>query len=127
MKSLLLTAQNEPKCTGFGTTCPISHRPCLSTSCRGSRVGAPRFLGGILIIWGLVAGLFAWMRTATQFYVLRFVLGLAESGAYPGNTPPPCRSCCKAIGAPCNADRAVERSSRICAEGAWPSQCIAGT
>lgn len=49
------------------------------------RVGAPRFLGTILVIWGLVAGLFAWMRTATHFYLLRFILGLAESGAYPGN------------------------------------------
>ena len=34
--------------------------------------------------WGLVASLFAWMRTAAHFYILRFVLGLAESGAYPG-------------------------------------------
>lgn len=48
------------------------------------RVGPPRFLGGILIAWGLVASLFAWMRTATHFYILRFILGLAESGAYPG-------------------------------------------
>ena len=48
------------------------------------RLGPPRFLGGILIIWGIVASLFAWMRTAAQFYILRFILGLAESGAYPG-------------------------------------------
>ena len=48
------------------------------------RVGPPRFLGGILIVWGIVASLFAWMRTAMHFYVLRFILGLAESGAYPG-------------------------------------------
>ena len=48
------------------------------------RVGPPRFLGGILIVWGVVASLFAWMRTAMHFYILRFVLGLAESGAYPG-------------------------------------------
>ncbi|CAL5229393.1 g12711 [Coccomyxa viridis] len=49
-----------------------------------SRVGPPRFLGGILIVWGIVASLFAWMQTAMHFYVLRFILGLAESGAYPG-------------------------------------------
>lgn len=52
------------------------------------RLGAPRFLGSILALWGLVASLFAWMRVAPQFYALRFVLGLAESGAYPGNTHP---------------------------------------
>jgi MFS family permease len=49
-----------------------------------ARFGTPAFLGGILIAWGLVAGLFAWMRDAAQFYALRFILGLAESGAYPG-------------------------------------------
>ncbi len=56
------------------------------------RVGPPRFLGGILIVWGVVASLFAWMRTAMHFYVLRFILGLAESGAYPGapNLPSDC-------------------------------------
>lgn len=48
------------------------------------RIGPPRFLGGILIVWGVVASLFAWMRTAMHFYILRFILGLAESGAYPG-------------------------------------------
>ena len=48
------------------------------------RVGPPRFLGGILVAWGIVASLFAWMRTAAHFYILRFILGLAESGAYPG-------------------------------------------
>lgn len=50
------------------------------------RVGAPRFLGSILIVWGLVATLFAWMQTSAQFYTLRLILGLAESGAYPGAT-----------------------------------------
>jgi hypothetical protein len=49
-----------------------------------ARFGAPRFLGSILIAWGLVAGMFAWMRDAAQFHTLRFILGVAESGAYPG-------------------------------------------
>jgi MFS family permease len=44
------------------------------------------FLGSILISWGLVATLFAWMKTSAQFYILRFILGLAESGAYPGES-----------------------------------------
>lgn len=50
-------------------------------------VGAPRFLGGILVAWGCVATLFSCMRSQWQFYVLRFILGLAESGAYPGGPP----------------------------------------
>ena len=48
-------------------------------------VGAPRFLGGILVAWGCVATLFSCMRSQWQFYVLRFILGLAESGAWPGS------------------------------------------
>lgn len=53
------------------------------------RVGAPRFLGTILVVWGLVATLFAWMQTSAQFYTLRLILGLAESGAYPGTLSQP--------------------------------------
>ncbi|EIE20526.1 MFS general substrate transporter, partial [Coccomyxa subellipsoidea C-169] len=49
-----------------------------------ARVGAPKFLGTIVVVWGLVATLFAWMQTSAQFYTLRLILGLAESGAYPG-------------------------------------------
>ena len=45
-----------------------------------------------MIVWGVVASLFAWMRTAMHFYVLRFILGLAESGAYPGTSLCPSRS-----------------------------------
>lgn len=51
------------------------------------------FLGMILVAWGVVATLFAWMQTGTHFYVLRLILGLAESGAYPGTVsqlPHPC-------------------------------------
>ncbi|KAK9837315.1 hypothetical protein WJX81_005659 [Elliptochloris bilobata] len=49
-----------------------------------ARVGAPSFLGTILVLWGGVTLLFAFMRTAGQFYCLRLLLGVAESGAYPG-------------------------------------------
>ena len=52
-----------------------------------ARVGAPRFLGTSLICWGAVASLFAGVRSALQFYLLRFVLGLCETGAYPGAIP----------------------------------------
>lgn len=33
---------------------------------------------------GLLSGMFAFVQTPTQFYVLRFLLGLAEAGFYPG-------------------------------------------
>ena len=48
------------------------------------RVGAPRWLSFIVVSWGLCATLFAAMRTETEFYVLRFLLGLTECGTFPG-------------------------------------------
>ena len=52
-----------------------------------ARVGAPAFLGCSLAAWGALASSFAAMRTRTQFFVMRFVLGLCEAGAYPGVVP----------------------------------------
>lgn len=46
--------------------------------------GAPRWLSAIMLAWGLVAAACAFMTRKWHFLVLRFVLGLAESGAYPG-------------------------------------------
>jgi len=37
----------------------------------------------IMISWGILSLLMAFMRTATQFYVLRFLLGAAEASLYP--------------------------------------------
>lgn len=48
------------------------------------RMGAPAFLGSILVLWGVTASLFAVMQNIWQFFLLRLILGLAESGAYPG-------------------------------------------
>ena len=50
------------------------------------KIGAPLFLGSILIIWGFTATLFAFMTRSWHFFVLRFLLGVTESGAYPGTT-----------------------------------------
>ena len=45
---------------------------------------SPRlWLARIMISWGLVSGLMAFMHTAWQFYVLRFLLGAAEASLYP--------------------------------------------
>ena len=38
----------------------------------------------IMIIWGSVSAAMALVETPTQFYVMRFILGVAESGLYPG-------------------------------------------
>ena len=48
------------------------------------RVGAKLWIARIMITWGLLSALFAFVKTPTQFYVLRFLLGLAEAGFYPG-------------------------------------------
>lgn len=48
------------------------------------RVGAKLWIARIMITWGLLSALFAFVQTPTQFYVLRFLLGLAEAGFYPG-------------------------------------------
>jgi sugar phosphate permease len=45
---------------------------------------SPKFwLARIMITWGLVSGLMAFMTTAWQFYVIRFLLGAAEASLYP--------------------------------------------
>lgn len=49
----------------------------------GLKVGISRWLGIIVSIWGLVATLFSAVSTVRQFYLLRFLLGVAESGAFP--------------------------------------------
>ena len=47
------------------------------------RYGPRLWLARIMISWGLVCGLMAFMTTATQFYALRFLLGAAEASLYP--------------------------------------------
>jgi ACS family tartrate transporter-like MFS transporter len=49
-----------------------------------ARVGARRWITRIAITWGLLACAMAWVRTPTQFYTVRFLLGVAEAGFFPG-------------------------------------------
>jgi MFS transporter, ACS family, tartrate transporter len=42
------------------------------------------WLARIIISWGLLAVLTGFIRTPAQFYLARFVLGLAEAGFFPG-------------------------------------------
>lgn len=48
------------------------------------RVGARRWLARIAITWGLLACSMMWVRTPQQFYAVRFLLGMAEAGFFPG-------------------------------------------
>ncbi len=48
------------------------------------RWSARRWIGRIMISWGIVAVLMGFIHTATQFYWARFVLGAAEAGFFPG-------------------------------------------
>ena len=48
------------------------------------RVGARTWIARIMITWGLVSGAFSFVTSETMFYVLRFLLGAAEAGFYPG-------------------------------------------
>lgn len=48
------------------------------------RVGARRWISCILALWGATAAATALTRGPISFYVLRFLLGMAEAGFFPG-------------------------------------------
>lgn len=48
------------------------------------RIGARKTLARIMILWGCISAAMLFTNTPTQFYVLRFLLGAAEAGFYPG-------------------------------------------
>jgi ACS family tartrate transporter-like MFS transporter len=45
---------------------------------------ARKWISRIMITWGIFAALTAAVKTPGQFYLVRFLLGLAEAGFYPG-------------------------------------------
>lgn len=49
-----------------------------------ARVGARRWIARIMISWGLLSSAMMFVHDATSFYVLRFLLGAAEAGFFPG-------------------------------------------
>jgi MFS transporter, ACS family, tartrate transporter len=49
-----------------------------------SKVGARRWIARILITWGVISGLTALVTGTWSFLGIRFLLGLAEAGFYPG-------------------------------------------
>jgi len=48
------------------------------------RFGARRWIARILVTWGIVATVMAFVPNATWLIVLRFLLGVAEAGFFPG-------------------------------------------
>jgi ACS family tartrate transporter-like MFS transporter len=48
------------------------------------RVGARRWFSRIMVSWGLVVVLTGFVSSLLQLYTLRFLLGVAEAGFYPG-------------------------------------------
>ena len=48
------------------------------------RVGARRWIALLMVVWGLLSAATAFASGPTSFYTLRFVLGLAEAGFFPG-------------------------------------------
>lgn len=48
------------------------------------RVGARAWIARIMISWGIISALTMFITTPTMFYVMRFLLGAAEAGFFPG-------------------------------------------
>ena len=49
-----------------------------------ARVGARAWIARIMISWGIISAGMAFVSSPMQFYVMRFLLGVAEAGFFPG-------------------------------------------
>jgi D-galactonate transporter len=48
------------------------------------KVGARLWIARVMLTWALISAAMLFVRSATGFYVLRFLLGVAEAGFFPG-------------------------------------------
>jgi D-galactonate transporter len=48
------------------------------------KIGAKYWLGPIMVIWGIVSACTMFVTSAAGFYTVRFLLGMVESGFFPG-------------------------------------------
>ena len=48
------------------------------------KVGARIWIARVMITWGLISAAFAFIKGEYSFYILRFLLGAAEAGFFPG-------------------------------------------
>ncbi len=49
-----------------------------------NKVGARRWIARIMLTWGIAAGLTGFVWNGWSYYIIRFLLGLAEAGFFPG-------------------------------------------
>ncbi|OAP36904.1 MFS transporter [Sinorhizobium glycinis] len=49
-----------------------------------NKVGARVWIARIMITWGVISAAFMFTTSETVFYILRFLLGIAEAGFFPG-------------------------------------------
>jgi MFS transporter, ACS family, tartrate transporter len=49
-----------------------------------ARVGTRRWIFSILVVWGALSAVTAFVRDPAEFYAVRFLLGVAEAGFFPG-------------------------------------------
>ena len=63
----------------------VSYAACeLPSNLVLCRVGARRWFARIMLTWGLLAMGMMFVKTPLQFYGMRFLLGMAEAGFFPG-------------------------------------------
>lgn len=48
------------------------------------KIGPSRWLGFLMVVWGVLSACTMFINSANEYYVLRFTLGLAEAGFFPG-------------------------------------------
>ena len=48
------------------------------------KFGASRWIARIMVTWGVISALMATVSGEWSFYILRFLLGVAEAGFFPG-------------------------------------------
>jgi ACS family tartrate transporter-like MFS transporter len=48
------------------------------------KVGARLWIARVMVTWGIISGGMAFVQGPTSFYVMRFLLGAAEAGFFPG-------------------------------------------
>ncbi|MBX3668657.1 MAG: MFS transporter [Rhodocyclaceae bacterium] len=48
------------------------------------KVGARLWIARVMVTWGIISGAMAFIEGPTSFYIMRFLLGAAEAGFFPG-------------------------------------------
>jgi len=48
------------------------------------RIGPRRWIGALMVVWGVISASMPLAHTPGEFYLLRFLLGAAEAGFFPG-------------------------------------------